>query len=125
MSTFYDFRKKYIRYVHYSGWAILAAGAADYIKGFPLFITRAEIEAGYLELDDLLCPELFIYGFMHSYAMYHLFKPTPDETPEEPSAPDAPASAELLEWLGKAIDANAALTEALEHMQILLTGAVG
>ena len=83
MSTFYDFRKKYIRYVHYSGWAILAAGAADYIKGFPLFITRAEIEAGYLELDDLLCPELFIYGFMHSYAMYHLFKPTPDETPEE------------------------------------------
>ena len=54
------------------------------------------------------------------YVMEAYLAPAPAETPEEP-----PANDELLEWLGKAIDANAALTEALEHMQILLTGAVG
>ena len=59
------------------------------------------------------------------YVMEAYLAPVPDEAPEEPPAPDAPASDELLEWLGKAVEANAALTEALEHMQILLTGAVG
>ena len=59
------------------------------------------------------------------YVMEAYLAPAPEESPEEPPAPDAPASDELMEWLGKAVDANAALTEALEHMQILLTGAVG
>ena len=59
------------------------------------------------------------------YVMEAYLDPVPEEAPEEPSAPDAPASDELMEWLGKAVEANAALTEALEHMQILITGAVG
>lgn len=59
------------------------------------------------------------------YVMEAYLAPAPDETPEEPPAPDAPASDELMEWLGKAIDANNAVTEALEHLQMLLDGAVG
>ena len=65
------------------------------------------------------------YNSKVGYAVTQFLAPVPDEAPEEPPAPDAPASDELLDWLGKAIDANAALTEALEHMQVLLTGAVG
>ena len=61
-----------------------------------------------------------VYNGIQGYAVTQFLAPV-DEAP----APDAPASDELLEWLGKAVDANAALTEALEHMQILLTGAVG
>ena len=62
------------------------------------------------------------YNGQQGYAVTQFLAPVPDEAPEEPPAP---ASDELMEWLGKAIDANAALTEALEHMQILLTDAVG
>ena len=60
------------------------------------------------------------YNGKVGYAVTQFLAPV-DEAP----APDAPASDELLEWLGKAVEANSALTEALEHMQILLTGAVG
>lgn len=65
------------------------------------------------------------YNGKHGYAVTQFLAPVPEEAPEEPDTPDTPGNDELLELLSKALDANAALTEALEHMQILLTGAVG
>ena len=65
------------------------------------------------------------YNGKVGYAVTQFLAPVSDVAPEEPDTPDTPGNDELLEWLGKAVEANAALTEALEHMQILLTGAVG
>ena len=71
MPTFASFRKKHEKYVHNSVWAILSAGLGDYGEGF-FFLSKSGIDADDLDLDDILCPELVIYGFMFSYLLYHV-----------------------------------------------------
>ncbi|MCR4814364.1 MAG: AAA family ATPase [Lachnospiraceae bacterium] len=73
MSSFMDFRLKYIKNVHDSAWGILALGTDDYTNPYDFTLANSIIDANTLELDDLLCPQLPIYGFMCAYYRFVKF----------------------------------------------------
>ena len=74
MASFIDFRLKHIKYVHDSAWGILAAGTKEYTNGYSFFLVNSALDAGLIEMDDMLCPELPIYGFMTTYYLYSRLK---------------------------------------------------
>ena len=70
MATFNDFREKHIKYVHDSAWGIIAAGTEKHTNHFGFFLPNSVIDANMIEMDDFLCPELPIHGFLTIYGFF-------------------------------------------------------
>ena len=70
MATFNELRQKYYKNVCDSAWGVIAFSLLDYTSDHNLVLSHSELEGSNLNLDELLCPEFLIYGFMSLYHIY-------------------------------------------------------